>query len=191
MRYYIQCPFEECKRVFFVPWESSNDLMKCPHCSNSVFCDRSAQIKLEDDAPPPESILLPLPEGPTTKIELQCVGNVGSLYIFAQCSVVWFQITIDHQLRSIKVKERGVPIRSYRREKRVNLVWFDVPENVICHYRRRAQVKPSIEERRYFWIRDGQFVDLGEETCGVLFDFPSRFLSEYKRYSITVSSGDE
>jgi hypothetical protein len=191
MKYCIQCPYDECNRVFLVPWESSNRLMKCPHCSKTVFCDRLAQLKFEDDTLPPESVPLPLPEGPITKIELQCVGTAGGGYIFSQCTVMWFHIAINHESKTVQVKEHRIPIGSYSRVNLVNVVWFDVPENVICYYRRHAQVKPSIEETRYFWVKDGQFIDFGEQTGVLAFDFPKRFLSEYKRYTITMSSRDE
>lgn len=187
MKYYIQCPHDGCSRVFLVLWEFSNRLMKCPHCSNEVFCDRRAQTKLEDDAPPPEYVVLPLPQGPRTKIELQCLGPAGNGAISGQCRVDWFDIVIDHEQKAIVVTERRLPIRSYNREKGINFVWYDIPENVICRYDRHAQAKPCVYEQRFFWIKDGAYVDLGEADR-TLFDFPKRFLSDHKRYSISMSS---
>jgi hypothetical protein len=187
MKYYIQCPHDECKRVFFVPWELSNQLTQCPHCSCAVFCDRLAQTKLADDAPAPESVPLPVPEGPIAKIELQCLGPAGNGHILGQCMIDWFEVSVNQEDRSVAVSTRRLPIRSYKPENGVNIVWYHVPENVICRYDRHAQANPCVYEQRYFWVKDGAYIDLGEADR-TLIDFPKRFLSEYTRYRVTVSS---
>jgi hypothetical protein len=179
--YVIQCPYEECSKWFRVPWERKDELIDCPYCSNSVFCDPLALRKI-DGSINPATLPPKVPESKTTKLELLCVGNTANGYIHAQISVRWYEMRVDDANRVIQMIGHCLPIRSYRRQERVNYCWFDIPEGVICHYQRRAQVKPHVEERRWFRINEGQLVDLGGSLS---FDF-AQYYPQYRHYSFSI-----
>ena len=121
------------------------------------------------------------PAQTTAKVELTCVGNAGGGYINAQIRVLWFEVLIDEVRRAIDVIEHYLPIKSHRREKRVNFCEYEVPEGVVCFYERHVSTKPNMNESKYFRIEDGVFQDLGDGAQG---GFCSRFLSEYASYDI-------
>jgi putative phage-type endonuclease len=117
----------------------------------------------------------------TTKVELTCVGNAGGGYINAQIRVLWFEVLVDEARRAVDVIEHYLPIKSHRREKRVNFCEYEVPEGVVCFYERHVSTEPNVNESKYFRIEDGAFQDLG---VGAQCDFCSRFLSEHASYDI-------
>ncbi len=119
------------------------------------------------------------PAPATAKVELTCVGNAGGGYIHAQIHVVWFEVLVDETRKMVDVVEHYLPIKSHRREKRVNFCEYEVPEGVICFYERHVQTKPNVNESKYFTIEGGAFRDLGD---GAQCDFCSRFLTEYSGY---------
>jgi putative phage-type endonuclease len=121
------------------------------------------------------------PAQTTTKVELTCVGNAGGGYINAQIRVLWFEVLVDEARKAVDVIEHYLPIKSHRREKRVNFCEYEVPERVVCFYERHVQPKPNVNESKYFRVEDGAFQDLGD---GAQCDFCSRFLSEYASYDI-------
>jgi hypothetical protein len=126
---------------------------------------------------------------PTSTIELACVGNAGQGYINAQCSVEWYEILANPEQRKVEVIFRNVPMKDFRREKRVNLCRFDVPEGKICCYHRHVQTKPNINERKWFRLDEGQFTELAGDFAGC--HFAQLFLNDYIRlgYDCTIRSG--
>ena len=84
--------------------------------------------------------------------------------------------------------EHYLPIKSHRREKRVNFCEYQVPEGVVCFYELHVQTKPNTNESKYFRIENGAFTDLGD---GAQCDFCSRFLSEYTSYDICSGRSQE
>lgn len=77
----------------------------------------------------------------------------------------------SYPLRRKKVEAiyRLVPMKDFRREKRINYCRFDVPEGRICCYYRHVQTKPNLDERKWFRLDDGQFTELAGNFTGFLF----------------------
>jgi DNA polymerase-3 subunit epsilon len=117
----------------------------------------------------------------TTKVELMCVGNSGGGYINAQVHVMWFEVLVDEARRMVDVIEHCLPIKSHRREKRINFCEYDVPEGVVCFYYRHVQTKPDVYESRFFRVDNGEFQALGN---GAQCDFYTSYLGEYRGYDI-------
>lgn len=134
-------------------------------------------------ASPNETPLLPV-----TKVELTCVGNAGSGYLQTQIRVVWFEVLVNKERRWVDVIEHDLPIKSHRRENRINYCTYEIPEGVVCFFERYVQTKPRVHERKFFQMLDGEFKDLGE---GVQFDFVARFLGEYEGWNVCVGQNRE
>ena len=128
------------------------------------------------------------PARKTTKLELTCMGNAGGGYINAQIQVVWFEVLVDHAQKRVDVIEHHLPIKNHRREKRINICEFQVPEGEVCFYARHVQTKPNAYESRFFRMDNGEFQVLGE---GAQADFCSHFLGEYKDYAICSGGSRE
>jgi putative phage-type endonuclease len=124
----------------------------------------------------------------TAKVELTCVGNAGGGYINAQIRVLWFEVLVDEARMAVDVIEHLLPMKSHRREKRVNFCEYEVPEGVVCFYERHVSTKPNVNESKYFRIEGGAFQDLGD---GAQCDFCSRFLSEHRGYDIRSGQSRE
>ncbi len=182
----MQCPYEECGRRFIVPWEKKDELMKCPFCLQSVFADRIGLVHIEEGV---TSERLPpiIPAYKTSKLELLCVGNVGSGYIHAQVRVMWYEPEPDEVSRTLVMKGKHLPIRNFYRKARINYCWFDVPEGYVCWYFRHAQTKPDVQETRCFYLSDGQYYDLGEVVGGLILEVVQRFYPQYRKWAITIS----
>jgi hypothetical protein len=98
-----------------------------------------------------------------TTIELACVGNAANGYVNAQCMVEAFEIFASESERTIDVCLRGIKMKDYERKDRVNYCRFEVPEGEICRYVRRIQIKPYLQERKWFRIVEGQLVELADD----------------------------
>jgi hypothetical protein len=183
----MQCPYKDCGCRFIVPWEKKDELMDCPFCSQPVFADRTGLVHLDEGFNPSNLPPIILPYDKTTKLELLCMGNAGAGYIHDQVGVRWYEPQPDEINQSVLVQGRLLPIRNFYRKDRINYCWFDVPENYLCWYFRHAQTKPTVEERRCFYMHEGQFCDLGEVTGGITFELFKRFYPQYKKWDVTFS----
>ena len=161
--------------------------MSCPYCSEPVFCDRQALVHI-DDGVDPETVPLKTIPYKTTKIELLCVGNIGRGYIHAQVGVQCYEPQSDDVGKILALDGKWLPIRNVYRKERVNYCSFEVPEGFLCWYHRHSQTKPNLEERKCFYCKDGEFVDLGEVSGGLTMKLVSWFYPQYKNYDVRITS---
>jgi hypothetical protein len=134
----------------------------------------------------------PLPQRntETTTIELECVGNFGNGYINAQCSVSWFEVSVNDDKNELDCIQHDLPMRDYRRKARINYCRYEIPAGVICCYRRAIQTNPRTEESKWFRVDGGQCAILGDIIGGTS-SFIEKFLSSYieRGYKCTSRSG--
>jgi putative phage-type endonuclease len=116
------------------------------------------------------------------------VGNAGGGYLNAQIRVLWFEILVDHAQKRVDVIELYLPIKNHRRQNRINLCEYEVPEGVVCFYDRHVTTKPNTYERTFFRIDGGQFHNLGDDVQN---DFFTRFLGEYGDYDTCSGPSQE
>jgi len=185
----IQCPYDECRHRFIVHYQKKDELVSCPSCSQSVFADRQALVHLEDGVVP-ESIPPIIPSYKTTKLELLCVGNVNSGLIHAQVGVKWYEPHPDNLGCRLSILGRWLPVRNYYRKERTNYCWFDIPDGYLCWYHRHAQTKPLVEEKRCFYMKDGNYIDLGEVTERLTFELVEQFYPQYGKWGITIRESE-
>jgi hypothetical protein len=118
-----------------------------------------------------------------SKFELVCVGN------YPMCSVTWHEVLFNHPAKKIGIISHQLLPKEKRREKRINYVTFEVPEEEICSYRRYVCVKPQTFEYKWFRMEAGQFIDLGE-VIGTT-SYAELYLNEFVRDGYSIIGSDE
>ena len=119
----------------------------------------------------------------TTPIELVCVGNYGL------CWVTWHEVLVNDEKKKLGIVCHSAPLKTKRREQRLNYMTFDVPEGVVCRYNRYVCVKPQTYEERWFKVQDGQFVDLGSVDRNST-DYAQVYLQEFIRSGYDIISSN-
>ena len=97
----------------------------------------------------------------TSKLELVCVGNYKGKPTDTQCQVMAMTETIDHVKRTIRVYQTIIFVKSFRTIDKTHYCVFEIPDGVVCFYRRRIQTVPSVNEGRFFRMQDGVYTELG------------------------------
>ena len=111
-----------------------------------------------------------------TEIELECVGN--AVNIKALCAITWFETLDNESTKRAAIIEHFLPIKSLRRQSRVNYLRFEIQEGKFYHYRRYVRVKPPTWEEKWFKFENSQVIALdqgqGDQT-------PNRFLEPIRK----------
>ena len=95
----------------------------------------------------------------------------------AQCQVTVITETIDHARKSILLYQTVILVRSFRTIDKVHYCLFEIPDGVICHYRRRIETTPGRNEGKFFRMDNGEYVELADGTEP--FEYINCFLSDY------------
>jgi hypothetical protein len=104
----------------------------------------------------------------TATVEIVCVGNAGKGYINANCLVQGCDIQLDHEKKEIIHSEyEFILMKEFYRKDRVNYCRFEIPDGAYCNYCRTIQIKPRIQERKWFRIENGKMIILGDVTTGL------------------------
>lgn len=113
----------------------------------------------------------------TSKLELVCVGNYKGRPTDTQCQVVAITETIDHTKRSILLYQAIVFVKSFRTVDKTHYCSYEIPDGVVCFYRRRVQTVPSVNEGRFFKMDNGNYIELAVATDP--FEYFHCFLRDY------------
>lgn len=176
----------ECGQRIQLDANNSQQELTCPACGKQM----RAPGREQGSIPAPGSLR---PEAPpaqctTAKLELTCVGNAGGGQINTKIRLFWFEVLVNEDQKRVQVVEHHVALKSHRREKRINICEYEVPEGVVCFYERHVQTKPKLYEQKFFKLENGQFQDLGD---GAQSDFYTKFLAAYEGYQICSGSSAE
>ena len=113
----------------------------------------------------------------TSKLELVCVGNYKGKATDTQCQVMVITEKLDHTNKAGRLYKTILYVKSFTTIDKTHYCLYEVPEGVVCFYRRRIQTVPSVNEGRFFKMDDGVYTELGVGTDP--FDYIGCFLWEY------------
>ena len=123
----------------------------------------------------------------TTVIEIESLRDPDLGNVTSQCVVAGCDIRIDHEKMEIICNEyHPIIMDSYSRKKEVNCCKFIIPEKAYCNYVRTIQAKPTVHERKWFRVENGQMIILGDVKGGMSPSFAvEQFFGEYlKTYKV-------
>src|ERR1035437_9883429 len=119
------------------------------------------------------------PSGPirTSNLELVCVGNYAGRVTDTQCQVMVITEVIDHTKKSGLLYQTNLYVKSCRTIDNTHYCSYEIPDGVVCFYRRRIQTVPSVNEGRFFRMDDGVYTELGVGTEAI--EHITCFLRDY------------
>ena len=119
------------------------------------------------------------PSGPirTSNLELVCVGNYAGRLTDTQCQVMVITEVIDHTKKSGLLYQTNLYVKSFKTIDNIHYCSYEIPDGVVCFYRRRIQTVPSVNEGRFFRMDDGVYTELGVGSEAI--EYIACFLRDY------------